>query len=284
MIPRLWIYAVVILLLQTSGSPPVYSQVLNENDRALTAIDVEEHLGRQLPLELTFTDENGKPVKLGDFFDGERPVIMALAYYECPMLCTLVLNGIADGVKNLDHLKSGEDYQLLTVSIDPAETAELAKDKQKTYLAATGDKATPADWTFCVGAEDNIRTLADSLGFDYYYDAELDNFAHPAVIYLITPEGRISRYLYGIHYKAQDLRLGLLEASRGKIGTTVDRVLLYCYHYDPDTKGYVVFAGNVMRLGGVVTLGLLGIFLLLLWRRDHQRKKEFRKQTKPVNE
>jgi len=273
MIPRLWIYAAVYFLLQTSGSTDICAQILNENDQALKGIDVEEHLGRHLPLELTFTDENGKAVKLGDFFDGQHPVIMALAYYECPMLCTLVLNGIADGVKNMDRLSPGKDYRVLTISIDPQETWELAKEKQKTYLAAAGEKMTPNDWTFCVGAESDIRAVADSLGFDYYYDAEQDDFAHPAVIYLLTPDGQISRYLYGIHYKTQDLRLGLLEASRGKIGTTIEKILLYCYHYDPDAKGYVVLAGNVMRVGGVLTLGLLSILLSLLWWRDHRRKE-----------
>ena len=262
----------LMVLLFQGNTGILHAQAVNKNDPALKGIDVVEHLGGKLPLDLTFTDENGKTVQLGDFFDGKRPVIMALAYYECPMLCTLVLNGIADGVKGMTRLTPGKDFQILTISINPKETADLALKKQKTYLEATGNKVKPEDWTFCVGQQENIKPLADSLGFKYYYDKKIDNYAHPAVIYLLTPDGTISRYLYGTKYKSQDLRLGLLEASQGNIGSTVQRVLLYCYHYDPDAKGYVLFAANVMKLGGVATLVILGVFLGLLWVRDRRRK------------
>ncbi|MCF7903002.1 MAG: SCO family protein [Candidatus Marinimicrobia bacterium] len=262
------------LLLQL-GISTSYAQLNMKDDPALRDIDVVENLGGKLPLELTFTDENGNVVALAEFFDGRRPVVLALAYYECPMLCTLVLNGIVDGVRSMDKLSPGEDYRLLTVSIDPEETAELASNKQKTYVSETQKEMSAEDWHFLVGAEANIRALADSLGFNYYYDEERDEYAHPAVIYLLTPEGEISRYLYGIQFKEQDLRLGLLEASRGNIGSTLERVLLYCYHYDPDANGYTVLAGNVMQLGGVVTLGLLSLFLGVMWIRDRRRKSQF---------
>lgn len=265
----------VFFLVLQMGITTSYAQLNMKNDPALRGIDVVENLGGKLPLNLRFTDETGNAVALQEFFDGHRPVVLALAYYECPMLCTLVLNGIVDGVRDMDRLSPGEDYRLLTVSIDPTETADLARKKQDTYIAETKKDMSSNDWHFLVGAEGNIRALADSLGFNYYYDEERDEYAHPAVIYLLTPEGEISRYLYGIQFKEQDLRLGLLEASRGNIGSTLERVLLYCYHYDPDANGYTVLAGNVMQLGGVVTLGLLSLFLGVMWIRDRHRKSQY---------
>lgn len=244
-----------------------FSQIVMENTPGLQEIDVAENPGGQIPLELEFLNDSGDTVALGDFFKKDRPVLLTLAYYECPMLCTFVLNGLTKGAYEL-AFTPGDEYQIVTVSIDPGETPELAASKKRVHLEALNKYVAPGGWEFLVGNETNIKALADSVGFQYYYDAERDEYAHPAVSYIITSNGKISRYLYGLEYKESDLRLALLEASDGKIGNTLDKILLFCYHYDPDAKGYVIFAGNVMKLGGLITVLLLGITLVVLWRKD----------------
>jgi protein SCO1/2 len=245
-------------------------QVLQETPAALQGIDVVEHLGDDIPLGLGFTDESGRKVTLQDYADGTRPVILVLAYYECPMLCTLVLNGIAKAAKELAWVP-GNEFRLLTVSIDPSETVQLAWGKKERYLKFLDKPGAENGWNFLVGDSLMIAGLAESIGFKYFYDETRDEFAHPAVVTILTPQGRISRYLYGIEYKERDVRLALVEASDGKIGTTLDRLILYCYHYDPAAKGYVLFAQNVMRAGGVLTLVLLVLFVGLLWRRERRK-------------
>jgi protein SCO1/2 len=192
---------------------------------------------------------------------------MTLAYYECPMLCTFVLNGLSKAVGELAFVP-GKDYQIVTISIDPDEGAELAAGKKVNQVAATGKTFEDHGWEFLVGDQNDIRQISDALGFKYYYDEERDEFAHPAVSFVLTDDGVISRYLYGFEHKEQDLRFALMEASQGKIGDTLDKILLFCYHYDPDAKGYVIFAGNVMRAGGVITVLILGTVIFLLWRRE----------------
>jgi protein SCO1/2 len=194
-----------------------------------------------------------------------------MAYYTCPMLCTLVLNGVATGLHNLD-LEPGKDFQVLTISIDTSETVELAKAKKENLLTVLGKAGGDSGWRFFVGEESQIRSLADTLGFHYYYDKKLKQFAHPAVVMVLTPDGRISRYLYGVEFKKQDLKLALMEASEGKLGTTIDRIILYCYHYNPDAKGYVLFAANLMKLGGVLTIIFIGLMLFIFWRREIKKK------------
>ena len=183
------------------------------------------------------------------------------------MLCSLVLNGLSDAAKGLD-LKPGKDYTILTLSIEPTETVELAAAKKENYLKALGIPGAADGWRFCVTDSVNSRRLANALGFKYYWDEQNGQWAHPAVLHVLTNKGVISRYLYGLEYKPNALKLSLLEASRGNIGTTIDRIVLYCFHYDPDSKGYVVLAGNVMRLGGLATVLLLGAFLGILWARN----------------
>lgn len=251
-----------------SGS--VRGQVIQENPAELRGIDVLEHLGNGVPPELAFTDESGRSVTLRDYMDDQRPVILVLAYYECPMLCTLVLNGVAKAVKDLAWIP-GNEFRLITVSIDPTETVQLAWGKKERYLKFLDKPGAENGWNFLVGDSLSIAGLAESIGFKYFYDAARDEFAHPAVVTILTPQGRISRYLYGIEYKERDVRLALIEASDGKIGTTLDRLILYCYHYDPAAKGYVLFAQNVMKAGGALTLVLLVLFVGLLWRRERQK-------------
>lgn len=247
------------------------AQVADLNPKDLQAIDVIEHPGDSILLDLTFINDHGDTVKLGDYFNRGKPVILILAYYECPMLCTYVLNGMSDGVHKLGW-SPGEKYQLITISIDPRETADLADGKKKIYLDNLGLPVEDDGWAFMVGEESQSKALANALGFKYFYDEKLKQYAHPAVAFVLTSDGRISRYLYGIEFKPRDLKLALLEASEGNIGSTIDRVLLYCYHYDPKSGGYVVFASNVMRLGGMVTFVLIASFLLIMWRVEKHRK------------
>ena len=245
------------------------SQVVMKDAPELSKIDVEEHLGEKVPLDLIFTASTGDSMPLGSFFVPGRPVLLTLAYYECPMLCTFVLNGLSKAVGKV-AFTPGSDFQMITVSIDPKETAGLAAQKKKNQIAAIGKAIDENGWEFLIGSDENISRLAEAVGFRYYYDEARDEYAHPAVSFIITDQGVISRYLYGIEYKEQDLRLSLLEASEGKIGDTFDKILLFCFHYDPDAKGYVIFAGNVMRAGGVITVLLLAGILFILWRRERK--------------
>ena len=254
----------------------VQAQVALENPRQLKGIDVEEHLGAVLPKDLEFTDEHGRRVKLGDYFDGKRPVLLTLAYYRCPMLCGLMLNGVCNSTKALD-LVPGKDYRILTVSIDPRETAELAMAKKTRYIEQFGKAGVEEGWSFLVGSGENSKALADAIGFKYFYDAKRDEYAHPAVSYLISPDGKIVRYLYGMDYKRFDLKMGLIEASQGKVGTTIDRIILSCFHYDAKEGSYVLFAQNLMRLGGfliVITLASVVWWLFVQERKKHVLKGE----------
>jgi protein SCO1/2 len=247
-----------------------HAQVVMENPSQLKGIDVEEHLGASLPKDLEFTNEYGKTVKLGDYLDGKRPVLLTLAYYRCPMLCGLMLNGVCNSAKALD-LVPAKDYQILTVSIDPRETAELAMAKKTRYVEQFGKAGIEQGWSFLVGSGENTKALADAVGFKYFYDAKRDEYAHPAVSYLISPEGKIVRYLYGMDYKRFDLKMGLIEASQGKVGTTIDRIILSCFHYDAKEGSYVLFAQNLMRLGGFLIVVVLAI---VVWRLFAQERKK----------
>jgi protein SCO1/2 len=248
------------------------AQIVRDSVPELLEIDIVEHLGDTLPLLLTFIDDQGNNVTLSDYFDGDKPVLLTLGYYECPMLCNLVFNGVSDGIKNLDWVP-GDKYNVISVSIDPLETAELAANKKANYIDYLEMPGASNGWHFLVTANENTKTLADAVGFKYYYVEERDEYAHPAAAYLITPDGVISRYLYGIEYTSNNLKLGLLEASEGKLGSTLDRIILYCFHYDPDAKGYVLFAQNVMKLGGAVTLVLLTLFIGSLFLREQLRPR-----------
>jgi protein SCO1/2 len=265
---RGWAVWLVVLL---ALALPALAQRLGK-PAAFKGIDIEEHLGAQVPLDLTFRDETGAPVTLRELCDGRRPVALVLAYYQCPMLCTFVLNGLTRAI-NETPLRPGEQYQLVTVSIDPREGAELATAKRTAYLGGLTTPVEPAAWRFLTADQATIDQLADTLGFRYFYDAEQNQYAHPAVVHVLTPEGKISRYLYGIQYQPRDFRLALLEASEGRIGNIVDRVLLYCFHYSPRDKEYTASAMRIMRLGGATVLAALVIFLAILWRREGRRQE-----------
>ncbi len=256
-----------ILILSISAS----AQIANRNPDELMNIDVNEKLGDKVPGDIHLINALGKPFTLDSLYHRDKPIVLVMAYYNCPMLCTLVLNGVVEGLRPVS-LAPGSDYYVLVVSIDPNETPQLAKAKKQNYVASMDKKGAQQGMIFTVARKEQSKALADAIGFKYYYVEERQEWAHPAVVTLLSPEGVISRYLYGIAFKPNDLKLGLLEAARGKIGSAMDKVLLYCFHYDPDSKGYVVFATNVMKVAGIATVIILLIFLGLLWGKETVKK------------
>ncbi len=236
-------------------------------------IGVKERLGDYVPLDLTFKDEDANTIKLRDFFQDEKPVILTPVYYECPRLCTFILNGVVDVVNNLNSLTLGKDFKIVSVSFNPDETPGLAKAKAGTYhKSLEKHQSADLDWHFLTGDGENISKLTEALGFNYKKDGE--EFAHSSVLAVLTTQGKISRYLYGVQYEPTDLRLSLLEASGGKIGSSdmLNKVLLYCYEFDPVGKRYALQALNVVKVGGVITLLSLAGFLAYFWKREKKKK------------
>ncbi len=232
----------------------------------LAKIGIDQRLNHQLPLDLPFVDENGKDVRLGDYF-GKRPVLLALVYYECPMLCTQVLNGVTGALKVL-NFDVGKQFDVVAVSINPKEGPGLASQKKQAYVERYGRPQTADGWHFLTGREENIRTLAAAVGFRYAYDEEIKQYAHGAGVELLTPKGVIARYFYGIEYSPRDLRLGIIEASEEKIGSPIDSVLLLCYHYDPATGKYGAKILTMVRIGAVATMIAFAVFLFVSLRRE----------------
>ena len=251
---------------------PTYGQVVDENPEQLKNIDVVEHLGESIPLNLEFVRDNGDTVNLESYFHQGKPVVLVLGYYTCPMLCNLVMNGLASSINELVW-KPGNEYQIVSASIDTTETDLVAGAKKANYLKEIKFKNIENGWDFLTTSSNNTALLAEAVGFKYFYDEDQKQYAHPAVLVVLTESGVISRYLYGIEYKERDFRLALLEASEGKIGSTVDRLILYCFHYDPNAGSYVVFAGNVMRAGGVLTVVIFGSALAVLWWHERRKRK-----------
>lgn len=250
---------------------PLSGQVAERQPQQLEGVGVEEHLGDTIPLDLEFTDHFGQPVKLKNYFHRGKPVVLVLSYYNCPMLCPMVLSGIAQTADSLSWAP-GSEYQILTVSIDPKETVQLAKTEHDRYAGGMKTPVGPRGWVFHVGTEENIKKLADAVGFQYKYLKDKQQYAHPAVYFVLSENGKITRYLYGIHQKRQTLRLALVEASHGKIGNTIDKVLLYCCQYDPSTGTYVTAANRVMNLVALSTALVLGTFLGGIWWREKRKK------------
>jgi protein SCO1/2 len=256
----------------------------NTTPPELQGVDVVEHLGQPLPRAAMFRDSDGRIVRLGDYFDGKRPSFLVFAYHTCPMLCSLVLDA---AIKSLNGVPwtVGDQFDVVSISIDPRDTPETATRKRdqvtKDYARAKGS---PRGFHFLVGDEENIRKVTEAVGFKYRYDARQKQYAHPAAVYLTTPDGRMARYLYGIEYDPNDVRLGLLEASEGRSITTTEKLLLFCYHYDPQGKHYALVAMNVMRLGGAVTVALIGGFLAVMWARERRRRKVAARATEPTRE
>jgi protein SCO1 len=243
-----------------------------ELPKQLDPVQVKEHLGASLPKDLAFKDENGKSVTLGQYFDGHVPVILTFNYSDCPMLCSLMLNGLVDGLKQVSYVP-GKDFRILTVSIDHKETPERALRTQRRYVSDYGRPEAATGWHFLTGSEENVRAYANALGFGYAYVPERKEYAHPSVMAVASPDARIVRYLYGVVYPEQSLKLALLEGSQGKIGNTIDRLILYCFHYDASIGRYAPVAAKVMRVGGAFSVVLLAGFLVLLWRADAKKRR-----------
>jgi protein SCO1/2 len=253
----------------------VCSQAVLDAPPELSRIDVIEHISEDIPLDLEFVGEKRDTVVLGEYFGQGKPVVLVLGYYTCPMLCNLVMNGLSDAVRELDWLP-GQEFLILSVSIDPRETNLIAGAKKQNYVEYIGREGVSNGWYFLVGRESQSKMLADAVGFQYYWDEQREQYAHPAVITVLTEKGVISRYFYGIEFNPRDLKLALLEASEGKVGTTIDRIILYCYHYDPDAGGYVLFARNVMSLGGATTLVVLVVLIGSLFLRERRKRRRVR--------
>ena len=232
----------------------------------LKGIGVDQHLDAQVPMDLQFRDENGRPVRLGDYF-GKRPVILNLAYYGCTMLCGEVQSGVIGSLKAV-NFTPGKDFDIVTVSFDPRETPEMAMAKKKSLLLRYRREGAEQGWHFLTGDQHNIEALTKSVGFDYQFDPHSMQWAHAAAVMVLTPQGKISKYFYGIEFAPKDLRFGLIEASQDKIGTLVDQMLLYCYHYNPATGRYGAVIMNVLRIAGAATALILGGFVFIMFRRD----------------
>ena len=232
----------------------------------LENVGIEQHLDAQVPPDLAFVDDTGRAVKLGDYF-GKKPMILNLVYYNCTMLCGEALAGLT-GAMRLVKFDVGNEYDVITVSFNPRETPEIAAEKKKDYLKRYGRPNSASGWHFLIGPPESIDALTKAVGFQYQYDPSIQQYAHATAIMVLTPQGHISRYFYGVDFPPKDLRMGLVEASQGKIGNAVDAVLLYCYHYNPETGKYGAIVGNILRLAAAATILMLGTFLFILWRLD----------------
>jgi protein SCO1/2 len=239
-----------------------------EAPRILERVTVEQRMNAQVPLSLPFRDETGREVRLGDYFGKGRPVILVPAYYECPMLCTQVLNGVVSalGVVAFD---AGKDFEVVAVSFDPKEPAGLARDKKAAYVDRYKRPGTEHGWHFLTGDEAAIAPLLASIGYRIAYDPAIDQYAHPSAVVVLTPDGRVSRYFLGIEYSPRDLRFGLIEASEGRIGSAVERaVITWCYHYDPATGSYGLLTLRLVQAGGILTVLAMLVFWVVMWRRE----------------
>ena len=240
-------------------SPPA-----NVRPPGLLNVGIEQHLDEQIPADLNFRDETGKPVRLGDYF-GKKPMILNLVYYNCPMLCGEVLSGLESAMRVL-KFDVGKEYDVLTVSFDPRETPDMATKKKAEFLKRYGRAGADQGWHFLTGQQESIDALTKAAGFQYQYDPKTGQFAHATAIVLLTPGGKITQYYYGVEYAPKDLRLGLIQASQNKIGTLADQVLLYCYHYDPNTGKYGAIISRVLQLSALATILGLGTLMIVLIR------------------
>jgi protein SCO1 len=231
----------------------------------LEGVGIEEHLGQPVNLDLTFTNEKGYQVPLRDFFHKDKPVLLNLVYYTCPMLCNMVLNAQTQALREVPWTP-GNEFEIVTISINPSEMFDVASQKKMAYLESYGRPAT--GWHFLTDYQGHTKVLAEQMGFHYRYDERAQQFAHAAAIMFLTPDGKISRYLYGARFKPRDMRLALTEASAGKLGITVDRILLYCFHYDPLARSYTLFVTNLMRTGGGLMVLIFGFILIRLFRKE----------------
>jgi len=259
-------------------SPRTYDPAMSEPNglpEPLKTIGIEQKLGAQMPLDVEFKNEDGKRVLLGDYFNTGRPVIIAFVYYECPMLCNQVLNGLSGSLKGITF-DAGKDFDVVAISFDARENdkTDLAKNKKAAYIERYGRAGAENGWHFLTGTQESIDKATSAAGFSYKWDEKSNQFAHAAGVMITTPEGKLSRYLYGIDYSPKDIKFGIMESNEGKVGSAAEQLLLYCYHYDPSTGKYGLAILRVMRLGGVLTLALMGVMGFVFWRRNKRKVVE----------
>jgi protein SCO1/2 len=283
-IRRGWRGAAIIALCSAIFVPLLPAQVSRYDEKQmapvsdkppdiLSKVGIAQRLNEQLPLSLTFTDDAGKQVQLASYL-GKKPAILALVYYQCPMLCSEELNGLTSALQMVSFVP-GKDFSVIVISIDPTEGTDLAAAKKRIYLKRYGHPETAAGWHFMTGSQDNIDAITKAVGFGYVKipgpDGKLTQFAHASAIQIVTPEGKLAQYYMGVEYSPKDLRLGLVEASANRIGSPVDNILTYCYHYDPKTNKHSLIVARVVQLGGLITVLLLGGFMLVMFRRDTRK-------------
>jgi len=254
-------------VLEAPAAPPA-----NMRPPGLKHVGIEQHLDEQIPLNLAFKDENGKSVQLGDYF-GKRPVVLSLVYFRCPMLCGQLLEGLESTLRVIDF-DPGKQFDVITVSFDPSDTPAVAAAKKAEIMARYKRPSAAGGWHFLTGSQESIDALTKAVGFEYQYDKRTDQFAHATAIMVLTPGGKLTQYYYGIEFPPKDLRLGLIQASQNKIGTVVDQVLLYCYHYDPDAGRYSALIGRVLQVAGGITILVLGGFILVMFRLESRPKRQ----------
>lgn len=248
------------------GSMTKPGSVATDVPQQLAEVTFEQRLNTPLPLDARFRDERGQSVAFGDFF-GRKPVVLAFVYYQCPMLCTQIFNGVAGALKAVPF-RVGQDFDVVFVSFDPRDTPEGAAAKKAALLADYKQEATAAGWHFLTGDEASIRRVTDAAGFSYRWEEQSQQFAHVSGVLVATPEGRLSRYFYGVEFSPKELRMALTESSQGKVGSLVEQLLLYCYHYNPSTGRYGAITMNLVRLGGAFTVMLVGGFIWLMRRKE----------------
>jgi protein SCO1 len=257
-------------LLAQSGRGPMMGGILsppaNQRPPGLEFVGIEQHLNAEVPGNLEFRDELGNPVKFGDYF-GHGPVILNLGYYQCPMLCSELLEGLVGSMKALT-LQLGQDFDVVTLSFDPRETTDMAAQKKRDIMKRYGRANAARGWHFLTGRPEEIKALTDAVGFQYQFDPKTGQYAHATAIVLLTPDRHIAEYFYGVEFSPRDLRLGLVQAGQGKIGNLTDSVLLYCYHYDPRAGKYGAVVSNVLKIGGLATMLILGAFVFVMFRAD----------------
>ena len=284
---RLFVLAMIVLPFSLSAqknehynsplySPKYYDPAQSEPNgmpEALKAVGIEQKLGSQLPLDTELKDEDGKAVKLGNYFNTGRPVILALVYYECPMLCNQVLNGLTGSLKGMSF-DAGKEFDVVAISFDARENdkPDLAKNKKASYVERYNRPGSEKGWHFLTGTQESIDKVTSSAGFSYKWDEKSNQFAHAAAVMIVTPDGKMSRYFYGIDYSPKDLKFGIMESAQDKIGNAAEQLLLYCYHYDPASGKYGLAILNVIRLGGVLTVLGMGVMGFVFWRKN--KKKE----------
>jgi protein SCO1/2 len=243
--------------------------VSTQTPSQLVGVGFKQHLDEQLPLDATFTDDEGRRVSLGDVI-GDRPVILAFVYYQCPMLCTQVMNGLSSALKTLPF-SAGTDYDVVLVSFDPTDTAAIAAEKKRAHLAYWSTEGDADAWHLLSGDEASIRRVTEAAGFTYRLDERTGQYAHVSGVLVVTPDGRLSRYFYGVEFSPNELRLALVDSGQGRVGSAIDELLLYCFHYDPEAGRYGLVVMNLVRIGGVLTVVAMGVFIVMTRRREAGR-------------